>query len=227
MENTPFKRGQSRFMTYSQLKDSIQYLSLMPGSRINENELAAQMGVSRTPIREALIRLSEEYLVNIFPQSGTYVAPISFELSKEAAYMRHLLDLDICIKLCKERVDATELLDEQMYFMNAAVRRKDVVEYIRRDEQFHGALFAYAGHGTIWNIIANSRAHYNRVLMLDLQRPNKLEESFAAHHSIIRYIAAGDETALRTLLYIHHDQNLDESFESELGALYPEYFVSV
>ena len=71
----------SRSEIYHILKDDIQYLRLMPGSIIRENELAEQLGCSRTPIREALIRLSSEYLVDIYPQRGTYVSNIDFPLA--------------------------------------------------------------------------------------------------------------------------------------------------
>jgi len=219
-----FKRGQGRPTAFRELKDAIQYLEIMPGSTIVESELSEKLGVSRTPIREALIRLSEEHLVNIYPQSGTYVAKISFELAYEVAYMRHLLDSDISLKLCRERVKISDAIDEPIYFMQTAIRCGDIVSYIRHDNQFHGKIFELAGHSTIWNIISNSRAHYNRVLTLDLRRLGRLEQSLEAHKKIVEFIESGDEKSLISVMDQHHDHHPDKEWEKEMCSLFPEYF---
>lgn len=215
---------QGRSIAYGQLKDAIQYLEFMPGSMLIEGELIERMGIGRTPIREALIRLSEEYLVNVFPQSGTYVSNISFELAREVAYMRHLLDKDVCMKLCRDKAKMGEIVDEQVYFMRSAMKKNDVVDYIKQDNRFHGIMFKYSGHGMIWNIISNSRAHYNRVLMLDLARPGKLAGSLAEHLEMVKAIETGDELGLELILDNHHDHNMDKAFEAEIRSLYPQYF---
>ncbi|MCC8179839.1 MAG: GntR family transcriptional regulator [Planctomycetes bacterium] len=219
-------RPQGRSIAYTELKNAIQYLEMMPGSVISESDLMERMGLGRTPIREALIRLSEEYLVNIYPQSGTYVAQISFPLASEVAYMRHLLDKDVCMKLCREKAQIRDILDEHLYFMQAAIKKNDVAEYIRQDNRLHGVIFNYADHEMIWNIISNSRAHYNRVLMLDLRRPGKMENSFQEHEKIIEYIESGNTRELSSILDIHHDQKMDEDFETDIRTQYPEYFQS-
>lgn len=218
-------RPQGRSVAYNMLKDAVQYLELMPGSVLVESELIQNMNLGRTPIREALIRLSEEMLVNIFPQSGTYVAPISFELASEVSYMRHLLDRDVCLSLCLKKTKIRETLDEQFYFMRSAIKRNDVAEYIRQDNSFHGHIFAYAGHEMIWNIISGSRAHYNRVLMLDLRSPGKLEESYQEHETLIACIESGDKKGLNALLEKHHDLNMNEEYKQEIRKRFPDYFV--
>lgn len=227
MDNLTVKtknRPQGRSVAYNELKNAIQYLELMPGSILVESELIARMGMGRTPIREALIRLSEEYLVNIFPQSGTYVAGISFDLAREVAYMRHLLDKDVCMKLCRAKAKIRDILDEQFYFMRAAIKRGDVAEYIKQDNSMHGVIFKFAGHGMIWNIISNSRAHYNRVLLLDLKRPGKLENSLSEHEEMVACIESGYVDGLDAILDRHHDHKMDAEFEETIRELYPEYF---
>lgn len=217
-------RPQGRSVAYNMLKDAVQYLELMPGSVLVESELIQNMNLGRTPIREALIRLSEEMLVNIFPQSGTYVAPISFELAREVAYMRHLLDRDVCLTLCARKTKLQEHLDEQLYFMRSAIKRGDVAEYIRQDNALHGVIFRLAGHESIWTIISNSRAHYNRVLMLDLQGEGKLEYSFQEHQDMINCIESGNRKDLDKILAHHHDHNPTREFEFEIRQKYPQYF---
>lgn len=207
---------------YQTLKDAIQYLTLMPGATINEQELAVELGVSRTPIREALIRLSSEKLIDIYPQKGTYVSRIDFEFANEVAYMRHILDTEICLNLCRERVDLHDEVDEILYFMRAAIKKNNAIEYLKRDKEFHRALFAYGKHELIWNIISTSRAHYNRFVILDLQLEGKLEKSYQEHCDILDAIAAGNEEKLLKILEVHHDHT---GVDYELiQKTFPEYF---
>ena len=81
---TPVRNGTTRNSKniYSELKDMIQFLDLKPGQAISESQLCASLGVSRTPVREALIRLADEKLVCFFPQSGTYVTRIDLDYIK-------------------------------------------------------------------------------------------------------------------------------------------------
>ena len=224
MEKAPKPKRRSRIEVYDSLKDAIQYLQLMPGSIIHENELVEQLGVSRTPIREALIRLAGEYLVEIYPQRGTYVSTIDFHLAHEIAYMRHILDTEVCLNLCRQRTSLHAAVEERLYFMSQAVKRQDVVGYIKNDNAFHRAIFAVAGHEMIWEIISNSRAHYNRMLTLDLQRPGVLEKSYQEHQDIVTAIAAGDEAALTEILDRHHDHKDMQAREKEIRARFPAYF---
>ncbi len=224
MEKTVKSRRKSRIDVYDSLKDAIQYLELMPGSIIHENELVEKLGVSRTPIREALIRLSSEYLVNIYPQRGTYVSTIDFHLAHEIAYMRHLLDTEVCLDLCRQHTRLQDAVEERMFFMQQAVKRCDVVGYIKNDNAFHNAIFAVAGHEMIWEIISNSRAHYNRMLTLDLQRPGVMEKSYQEHLDIVSAIESGDEKALTAILDRHHDHQDMQTREKEIRAMFPAYF---
>ncbi len=223
MEKTSTKR-RSRIEVYDSLKDAIQYLELMPGSIIHENDLVQKLGVSRTPIREALIRLSNEYLIDIYPQRGTYVSTIDFHMAHEIAYMRHVLDTEVCMILCRNRTPLQEAVEEKLYFMSQAVKRRDVVSYIRNDNAFHNDIFTVAGHQMIWEIISNSRAHYNRMLVLDLQRPGVLEKSFQEHQNIVKTIEQGDEEGLIQILNRHHDHQDMEEREREIRDMFPAYF---
>ncbi|MBQ8143995.1 MAG: GntR family transcriptional regulator [Butyricicoccus sp.] len=226
MEKVQNAKRRSRVEVYQTLKDSIQYLELMPGSIIHENELIEKIGVSRTPIREALIRLASEYLVDIYPQRGTYVSTIDFHLAHEVAYMRHVLDQEVCLKLCQQKVSLRDAVDEKLYFMSQAVKKGDVIGYIKNDNAFHSAIFAVAGHEMIWEIISNSRAHYNRMLVLDLQRPGVLEKSYQEHLDIVDMIEQGNEEELMKILDRHHDHQDMSEREREIRAMFPEYFAN-
>lgn len=108
--------------------------------------------------------------------------------------------------------------------MQVAVKNQSVVDYIKNDNRFHHIIFKIAGHETIWNIIANSRAHYNRVLVLDLQRPGILSKSYEEHLEIIRCIENGLEKELRAVLISHHDTEDTQNRALEIRKAFPDYF---
>ena len=93
------------------LKENIVMLELEPGSRISENELAAEIGVSRTPVREALIELSKSKIVEIYPQRGSYVSRIDWGLVEEAQFMRVTLEKAVirlaCQGLSEEKLEVS------------------------------------------------------------------------------------------------------------------------
>lgn len=219
------KKGTTKKVdVYKTLKDAISFLELKPGSAINEAEFVAELGVSRTPIREALIRLADEMLVDIYPQRGTYVSKIDLSLAKEMAYMRHIIETDVCMHLCDKKADLHEAVAHSMFLMELALKKDDVVSYIQNDDDYHRAIFNYAKHDTVWNIISNTRMHYLRFLMLDLHFPNSLDESFQDHQKIVEYIGSGSKAELLQVLETHHDYT-NMKREEQIRKTYSEYFV--
>jgi DNA-binding GntR family transcriptional regulator len=213
-----------RLSIYQTLKNAITFLELKPGSAINEAELVEKFGVSRTPIREALIRLSDDLLVDIYPQRGTYVSKIDLSLTKQLTYMRHVIETDICLNLCSKKADVHIAVAHSMLSMELAVQKKDVVEYILHDDDFHRAIFAYANYEMLWNIISNTRMHYVRFLILDMKLPNSLEESYQEHEKIVEYIAGGNKKELLKLLGSHHDYSTMKR-EEQIRQAFSDYFV--
>ena len=136
--------------------------------------------------------------------------------------MRHVLDSRICLDLCAQKGDVRKETSDVLYFMENAVRDKDVLKYIRLDNSFHKAIFRMAGHSAIWDIISNSRAHYNRVCFLDLMLPGHLEKSYEDHCNIADYIQIGDFRSLSHLLETHNDYNGLE--HDKIRESFPEYF---
>lgn len=208
---------------YRALKNAIQFLALEPGSVLAEADLVTELGVSRTPIREALIRLEDDALVNIYPQRGTYVAKISLPLAKEMAYMRHVLETEIAADLCRRKADLRDATAESMFLMRQALKKKDIIEYILNDDAFHRSIFAAAGREPIWNVISATRAHYIRVLMLDLTLPSTLEESYQDHERIVQLVGRGALDDLLAILNTHHDHTAMKR-EPEILAKFRSYF---
>ena len=217
------QRGSSKPNVYNTIKDAIQFLEIKPGSQISDVELSTMLGVSRTPIREALVRLSDEMLVDIYPQRGTYVSKIDIALSKEMAYMRHVIETEIMSDLCERKVDLQDHVEDKLYLMNLALKRKDTLEYIRQDSAFHRSIFEYANHELIWDIISNTRVHYVRMLVLDMGLPKSLKKSYESHKAIVKCIKSGEKEQLLQILDEHHDYKVTDE-DRELLRKYPEYF---
>ena len=214
----------NRLDIYATLKHDIAYLKMLPGSPIVEADLIAQLGVSRTPIREALIRLSNEGLVNIYPQRGTFISKIDLEYIKEMNYMRHVLETDVCFKLCNARVNLAAEMQESFVLMELAANREDAEAYVELDNQFHRTIFRAAGYESVWDVIVTTRTHYIRYLMLDMLPLEARRESIEEHRFIVDCIACGRSQALMEVLAKHHDCNIDAS-EKKLIAEYPDYFL--
>lgn len=214
--------NKKRINVYRTLKNAIQFLELKPGTPISEVALIEDLGVSRTPIREAIIRLADEKLVDVYPQRGTYVSKIDIALAKEMAYMRHVVETEIFCDLCREKTNIGDTVAESMFFMQQALKNNDIIEYIIQDSSFHRAIFAFAGHEMIWDVIANTRTHYVRLLMLDMSLPQALEESYEDHKKIVEFIVNGKKKELKQILDPHHDY-VHMKHEEEIKKTYCEY----
>jgi len=209
---------------YSLLKEQIQFMEMKPGTKIIEAELSDQYGVSRTPIREALKRLEEEQFIDIYPQRGTYVSKIDFKLVKEMAYMRHVLENDVFMKLCKEKAKVSDKVEQNLVMMQLALKNKDYKSYIQHDSMFHRSLFACGEHEVIWDTISGFMAHYTRVLVLDMMMPDSLESSYESHTQIVKCIETGDRKGLSKIMSVHHDYYMTDADE-KIKAANPDFFV--
>ena len=137
-----YSRETGREYVLRVLKDNIVRLELEPGSRISENELAAEIGVSRTPVREALIELSKSKIVEIYPQKGSYVSLIDWDLVEEAQFMRLTLEKGV-IRLACEGIEEEKLrgLEKNVKLQQFYVENSEPDELLELDNQFHKELF--------------------------------------------------------------------------------------
>jgi len=187
---------------YAALRDQIVSTELQPGRQLSENELAQRLGVSRTPVREALARLGDDGLVEIVPQLGTFVSRISDAALDDAQFVREALEsagVRLAAERC-ERVDVASL--EGLLARQADVcRREDYGGWFVLDEEFHCALCELSGHGIAWTLIRRISGHLDRIRRLSLPQPRYLEGMLAEHRLVLSAIRRGDpegaEEALR------------------------------
>lgn len=212
---------------YEAIRERIVTLEYVPGKMLYENELAAAMEVSRTPIREAIRLLVSEQLLEVLPQRGTRIALISEQKVNEARFVRLQLELGAMRTAAsrwnpeqhlqvKERL--LQLLAQQT---EAAATRHDVM-FMQLDEAFHMELLALSGNGTLLQMIAQMRGHMNRVRLLALQQDQHMEQLIEEHRLLLQAIEQKDEERV-SLLLNQHIGALDDVMQ-QLRKNNPTYF---
>lgn len=191
---------------YDHLRLAIVSLWLHPGQVLNENLVATQLQVSRTPVRDAVRRLAREGLVDIFPQSGTFVAPIRVAEVLECQIVREALEIAV-IRIAAQRATPAQIkmlrrLTEDQRDICAS---RDYDVFYRADEQFHKALSDCAGTPRIWSIINSGKAQLDRVRRLAMPEPGQLKRILAEHEAIVAAIAANDAEGAVGALQFHLD----------------------
>lgn len=158
----------SKDYAYRVLKDNIMTLNLKPGELLSESELSEKLGLSRTPIREVLMRLKNEHLIEVKPQTGTYISVIDNNLIEEARFMRYTLEKEILKEACKNISDEILMeLEKNLFAQKLIVNKVDSsIEFHELDKEFHQLLFEGTNKRNIWNSIENISTHYNRMRLL-------------------------------------------------------------
>lgn len=189
-------------MVYETLRRQMLTLELAPGAALSENELAAALGVSRTPVRESLILLSEEGLVQVFPQIGSFVSRVDAQKVADAQFIREAIELASLadIPADPEPAAVAELranLDRQ-HAPDIAVE-----EFFALDEQFHHGLLGLGGHANVWSTVVAAKGHLDRARRLGLQA-NESTLRFADEHSaVLDAVLAGDLAVARDRMRVH------------------------
>lgn len=194
---------------YALLRRTIVTLRLPPGAAIVEKDITRQLGISRTPVRDALRLLAEEGLVEIKPQSGTFVALINRQQLEEGRLIRRALEIE-GIKLAvanvtQERVDALYLLIDQQ---ERAAGRGDHVAFIDLDDRFHRDISEMSGHRRLWKVINGVKAQLDRLRLMTIPLPGQNSRVIGQHQAIADALQKrNQERAVRALEY-----HLDDAY---------------
>ncbi|EHN12724.1 transcriptional regulator GntR family protein [Patulibacter medicamentivorans] len=216
-------RGGTRGRVYSALRDALVAGRLEPGRRLSENELAEWLGVSRTPVREALVRLRDDRLVEIVPQLGTFVSKISIAAVADAQFVREALEC-AAIRLAATRVTEAELLALQALIAQQDEARAagDLDRFYLLDDGFHSALCESSGHAIAWTLVQRADGHLNRVRRLSLPVPEYMAEMIDEHRSVVAALAERDPDSAEAVL--RHHLRMVLSGLQPIQAEHPEYF---
>lgn len=211
-------------LIYEALLDDIVSLRRKPMDLLNEKELGAQFGVSRTPIREAILRLADDGLVDIFPQSGTFVSRIPRRALIEAILVRKALeDTTVSIAVEKMTPAGMRLLERNLADMTACLRDGDVASFHVLDNVFHQQISTIAGFPGIWAIIQQVKVHSDRYRLMTLPQEGRLVRVIDEHTAVIDCIRAGDREGARAAMEFHLGKLLHEIENAEM--LDPAYFI--
>jgi len=206
------------------IRDSILDVTLPPGSSISELDIAKQCGTSRTPVREALLRLADEGLVEILPQRGTYVTQMELSRLAEAIFVRQALESAVLhrLALLPDRTKLVSELADTIFEQERAMHAGNIAETLRADESFHRQLFDYAGMPGIWPLILQVRDLHHRVRAIAVPELGSAKNAIIDHRSILAALRQGNGDAAERAMRKHLGRNLD--LAKEVARLYPEYF---
>ncbi len=190
---------------YISIKEDIISCKLAPGSLINEREVAEKLKISRTPLREALIRLEQEGLVEIIPQRGVFVSNISVKVILELYQIREVLEPFI-VRLATPLACQKKLDQFRNSFLNI-LDKGNIAEVNSHenllDNQFHSFLAESCGNNSLEQIIANIRIQTNRIRILSCRNSHRLQKAVEEHVSIIDAMLECDEEKAARIMRTH------------------------
>jgi GntR family transcriptional regulator, rspAB operon transcriptional repressor len=208
---------------YVALREAIMSAELEPGRRLSENELADLLGVSRTPVREALARLRDEGLVAIVPQLGTFVTLISPHAVEDAAFVREALECS-AVRLATERATPRDLeeLQANLAAQDRALQSDDAEAFDRLDQALHHRLCELSGHEIAWWLSRRANGQLARIRRLSLPEADYRAEMLVEHRAVVAAMAQEDpdraERAMR-----HHLRMVLSSLP-RIQAKHPDFF---
>jgi DNA-binding GntR family transcriptional regulator len=205
------------------LKSSIINLDFKPGQNLSEKAIASELGVSRTPVREAFIKLSQEELITIYPQRGTYISLIDLDIVAEANFLRATLEKVVVKLACREMT--TEYLAElevNLKLQNVYVENKNSAKLLELDNQFHQMIFKACKKERIYSLMESLNTHYDRVRMLRLATNINLDKILSQHWEILNAIKQQNPEKAEQTMEIHlADRDIETVI---LKQQYREYF---
>ncbi|MBX3654263.1 MAG: GntR family transcriptional regulator [Ramlibacter sp.] len=196
---------------YEQLKRDVAEFNLVPGDRFTENELSERLGVSRTPVRQALFRLQQEGYVEVLFRSGWRVLPFDFDQFEQLYDLRMVLETTAVQRLCadSERVDRA-LLDQliRIWLVPVADRSPDGVQVGQWDEAFHCSLVAAAGNAEMARVHKDVTERIRIIRRLDFTKPARIDATYDEHGKILKAIQRkrGDQAAMLLRAHIETSQ---------------------
>lgn len=189
---------------YASLKEAILNLTIRPGEILRKAEICAALGVSRSPVAEAVARLASEALVDVIPQAGTFVARFSMAEIREGAFLREALEL-AAIELV-----ATTVTDDQLVQLRRNIRLQevlladdDVTGFYAADTALHDMILSFTGHRRLPGMAATAWVHVNRARQLILPHPGRVADTIVEHKAIVTAVEARDPERARAATRQH------------------------
>ncbi len=215
-------RENAREYALRQIRENIISLKLKPGSSVSENELAKELGISRTPVREALQELQKSNLIEVYPQRGCIIAHIDFDIVDEMVFLRKTLEKAVVEELCacitQENIQELEkIIQLQEFYINSKLPDK----IIELDNEFHQSLFVMCNKERIYHLMEATQGHFDRIRTLSMYSVKDIK-IVSDHKAIVNAMKAGDKALAAEFIVKHLSRyKMDQN---EIIEKYPDYF---
>ena len=209
---------------FERLREMIVSLELAPGAVLSRVELAKQFGISQTPVRDALMQLGEEGLVNIYPQHATVVSRINLTSAQQAHFLRRSIELEV-VRALASKANAALLvqLRSTLAQQRALKADKDYGAFSLADQTFHRQMYVAAGVPDLWDLVRRLSGHIDRLRRLHLPARGKAAAIIRDHTAIVTAIAQGDPKAAAEALRKHLSGTLNQI--DVIREKYPDYVI--
>ena len=217
----PAARANLAEQVYATLKAEINDFQLVAGDRFSEAELGSRLGVSRTPVREALFRLRNEGFLDVEPKLGWFVKPIDFDKLEQLYDLRIVLEMASLVKLCNRVEEPPELEAlKDIWLVPVAERLTDARQVGANDEQFHATLVRAAGNAEMARVHWDVTERIRIIRHLDFTRLDRIEATYTEHAKILRAVIQRKVDQAQLLLKTHIDQSKAEVRKITLHTLH-------
>lgn len=211
---------------YDQIKYNIVHFHYLPRQKVSEKSIAASLNLGRTPVREALIRIEREGLIEVVPQSGTYIATIDMNIAKEGRFVRECIEPQVMMEaLAKHSSAQFETLRQNLNAQKKAAKADQTDLFFDLDQKFHQTFYQIADRSQIWEWLQLNNLQLNRFRRLRLKVPGLDWQTLLAQHEQI--VAAFNDYNIDDLNYLirsHLHLVLDE--QQRVIERFPNYFSS-
>lgn len=192
---------------YASLKEAILNLAYRPGEALRKPEICQQLGISRSPVSEAVTRLAAEGLVDVIPQAGTFVARFSMDEIREGAFLREALEVAAAERVARTITeDQLVLLRRNLRVQSALVDDQDFAGFYQMDAAMHELIQSFTGFRHLTQLSETAWVHVNRARQLVLPQPGRVQATLREHQDIVDALEARDPEAARRATRYHLGQ---------------------
>lgn len=214
----------TRVFVYDTLLEAIGSLELPPGTAISEKEISEELKVSRTPVREAFLKLSEDELLTVLPQRGSYISLIDLDHVEDARFLREQAEAGVIRLACQSfSPEYIQKLETNLGYQKLAQANDNEKELFILDKEFHRLLSEGTNKLRVWEVIQKIDTHSIRLRKLSLTLKLNWELLVEQHEEMIKAIRAKDSDYAEDLIRKHLELLIYD--QKALKDSYPNYFI--
>lgn len=199
----PEKSASLRDEIYEQIREEIITLKRPPGAPLSDKVISLELEVSRTPVREAMLKLVDEGLVQVFPQIGTFVAKIYTPALKNAQFIRLALERTAIRNAAGNATQRNITALGRIIEQQQKASESDPGVFYRLDENFHRYLFDVSGHSEAWGTVLRAKSQLDRVRYLGLIDRERMTDIIREHGEILAAVAEKDPVKSEASMEMH------------------------